>query len=522
MRKSPAPAQERLRAPPPLAADAMAAASASTAAQTLASGGTTGLRSKAEFLKKLREFDLFDHRDIIVEPSPSGMGLWNMQRMSQVCGMNPDRVDQTHVDQYLEEPLKTRLKLPADSALDVRALYWDCVHASIQERKQRFSINRDEVLLPLNERERKDRRCNLRDALRQVLPHAFTGLLDPAHSIEDDLHDCLMSDKLLTYLGPDECPTREDEQAIVQPRSRRGGRVAQGVPDEIIQALAKLVAPEKPKVPVNLSSIHLLDHAFMRRGMCMHTVGIMPWSSHEFWRQKMMGSLYLQPLREGFVAPDITSVLCADRAIWKFLTKACADRITPEPSATDVTVLVYPLVNALDKAFEDNEIKDYLRCQPRHLMGGAPRKGGPANASAAAAAVGAKAATGTAAAGTASKEAKKVKKKDKKNKAKAKAKAQSKRLAKLERQVAKGGGKGGGRPPPAAPTGADAERRPKVPRGLLPKGQANAPDGTSYCFGYNLGTCPHTDVAPGQKCTKGLHKCCCQGCGQTHPMKGNH
>ena len=155
-------------------------------------------------------------------------------------------------------------------------------------------------------------------------------------------------------------------------------------------------------------------------------------------------------------------------------------------------------------------------------MGGAPRTGVLTNATAAAAAVGAKAATGTAAAGTASKEAKKVKKKEKKFKAKAKAKAQSKRLAKLERQVAKGGGKGGGRSPPAAPTGADAERRPKVPRGLLPKGQANAPDGTSYCFGFNLGTCPHTDVAPGQKCAKGLHKCCCQGCSQTHPMKGNH
>ena len=245
----------------------------------------------------------------------------------------------------------------------------------------------------------------------------------------------------------------------------------------------------------------------------------MPWGSHEFWRQKMMGSLYLQPLREGFVAPDITSVLCADRAIWKFLTKACADRITPEPSASDSGVLVYPLVNALDKAFEDNEIKDYLRCQPKHLMGGAPRLSTDANA--AAAAVGAKAAAGLAASGSISKDAKKVKKKEKKTKAKAKAKAHAKRLAHLERQASKGGGKGKVRPPPA-PTGTGTERRPKVPKGLLPKGQAATPDGTPFCFGCNLGTCPSTDVNPGQKCAKGMHKCCYQGCNQSHPLKGNH
>ena len=128
----------------------------------------------------------------------------------------------------------------------------------------------------------------------------------------------------------------------------------------------------------------------------------------------MMGSLYLQPLREGFAAPDITSVLCADRAIWKFLTKACAERITPEPSANDSKVLVYPLLQALEKAFEDNEIKDYLRCQPKHLVGGAPTVRS-AVTSVAAAPVGAP--------GGASKEGKKVKKKEKKAKAKAKAKA---------------------------------------------------------------------------------------------------
>ena len=296
-----------------------------------------------------------------------------------------------------------------------------------------------------------------------------------------------MADRLLYYVGPLDCPTRSEEQKVMVPRSRRGKPMA-GVSNDLYLALTALVAPEKPKVAVDVSTLHLLDHAFMRRGMAMHAVSLMPWGDHEIWRQTLMGALYLEPLREGFSPPDVTDILCADKAIWKYLEKKCPDRIRPDASGS------YPLVDAMMAAIKDPEVKEYLVRKAKHSKGPAKsisarvathQKEGPA--------------------GTATK-TKQVKKKEKKAKAKAKAKAH---LAKLEKQVAKGGGKGTP-PPPPRPAG---ERAPKVPRALLPHGKAKAPDGTSYCFGFNLGTCPCTGIQPGQKCpgskpgSGGLHKC---------------
>ena len=65
----------------------------------------------------------------------------------------------------------------------------------------------------------------------------------------------------------------------------------------------------------------------MRRGMAMHAVGLMNWKSHELWRQALMGTLYLKPLRDGFVPPDVADILCADKTVCDFLAKECAEHI---------------------------------------------------------------------------------------------------------------------------------------------------------------------------------------------------
>lgn len=405
----------------------------------------------------------------------------------------------------LIEDLLIRLHLPELSRLDVRALFWECLHSSVQENRHRLSIHRDEFVLPFNEKERSERRAELKGVLTKVVPHAYSGLLDPAHCMEDDFHDFLMADRLLYYVGPLDCLTRSEEQKMMVPRSRRG-KPTSGVSNDLYLALTARVAPEKPTVAVDISTLHLLDHAFMRRGMAMHAVSLMPWSSHELWRQTLMGALYLEPLRDGFSPPDVTDIPCADKAIWKYLEKRCPDRIRPDASGS------YPLVTAMEAAITDPEVKQYLICKSKHLKGPAksiaPRvtahqKEGPA--------------------GTATK-TKQVKEKEKKAKAKAKAKAATEKFAKLEKQLAKGGGKGAA----AHPAQLAGERAPKIPRALLPNGKAKAPDGTSYCFGFNLGTCPCPGIQPGRKCpgTKpgsgGLHKCCFEGCGANHPLKGNH
>ena len=55
------------------------------------------------------------------------------------------------------------------------------------------------------------------------------------------------------------------------------------------------------------------------------------------------------------------------------ITIACADGITPAASSSDTAATVYPLVTAMENAFEDNEIKDYLRCQPKQSQGAVSR-----------------------------------------------------------------------------------------------------------------------------------------------------
>ena len=83
-------------------------------------------------------------------------------------------------------------------------------YASVQENRHRFPIHRDEFLLPFNARERSERRAQLKEVLTKVMPHAYSGLLDPANCIEDDFHDFLMADRLLYYVGPLDCPSRSD------------------------------------------------------------------------------------------------------------------------------------------------------------------------------------------------------------------------------------------------------------------------------------------------------------------------
>lgn len=63
---------------------------------------TTSLRSKAEFLRKLQDFDLLPHKDLLVEAPPQGLGIYSMQRLAQACGANPD-------------PMSARKKCPSSS-----------------------------------------------------------------------------------------------------------------------------------------------------------------------------------------------------------------------------------------------------------------------------------------------------------------------------------------------------------------------------------------------------------------------
>ena len=179
------------------------------------------------------------------------------------------------------------------------------------------------------------------------------------------------------------------------------------------------------------------------------------------------------------------------------------------------------MVAAMESALLEPAVKNFLICQPAHLKG-APVAPFPKRARGDAGGAPAAPETGDP---SDAKDARKVRKKAGKAKAKARNAALADEVQRLRSQVGKGGGKNGkahqsgGAPPPPALM---SERRGKVPVALLPKGVAKNAEGTPFCFGFNLGTCSCKDVLPGQRCPKGLHLCCFEGCGGSHPLKGNH
>ena len=81
---------------------------------------TTSLRSRAEFLRKLTDFDLSEHAKLFTEAEPAGLGIFTMQRMAQACGANHDLVQQEKITTLIEDPLVSK-GLPEISRLDARA-----------------------------------------------------------------------------------------------------------------------------------------------------------------------------------------------------------------------------------------------------------------------------------------------------------------------------------------------------------------------------------------------------------------
>ena len=108
---------------------------------------TTSMRSRAEFLRKLRDFDLDQYAKFFTDTTPQGLGIFTMQRMAFHCGANHERVKDEDVKKDIEDKL-IGFGIPEGSRHDIRALYWECVYAAVQEHRSRFSVNKDDFLLP--------------------------------------------------------------------------------------------------------------------------------------------------------------------------------------------------------------------------------------------------------------------------------------------------------------------------------------------------------------------------------------
>lgn len=225
---------------------------------------------------------------------------------------------------------------------------------------------------------------------------------------------------------------------------------------------------------------------------------------HEIWRRTMFDAFEAQILIRGVVGPSASTILVADNTSWTMIAQNCRTGIVP-------IGLGRPLEEALPEVLKDEPINRML--SPR--QGTQPAKQHAHSTQAVSELSGSK------------------------------LEKQNAELRKqLETQQRKynadiGTGKGRSQPrlwgTPRAGKGQKGngnkgnskKGKGKKDKHSMPQGfeaGERERNGSSFCFGYNLGNCIH--AKNGQSCAKAgkqlLHKCCVKGCDPRHPYHFHH
>lgn len=143
------------------------------------------------------------------------------------------------------------------------------------------------------------------------------------------------------YLHPPDCASRGQEVKKQRYRSKGRKPNAQGVVVEKVTRTA---------VTCDASTIHILDAALRRRGMCYHTKGLVNVEAHERIRTRLIKAVSKKPARTDWSPPSVEDALEVDRKIFFRLHKACARGIRIRPGG------VFPLDEVLPAMFENYEV----------------------------------------------------------------------------------------------------------------------------------------------------------------------
>ena len=234
----------------------------------------------------------------------------------------------------------------------------------------------------------------------------------------------------------------------------------------------------------DISSDYKLRQAFLRRSLAFDQAALIGFDTHERWVNSLFGAVARPPpLNHNSVSWE--QVFEADRELFYFLGEECRDGVGLSSSGTKI------VEDAMKRLMVDIRVTFLLT----------PTMGGSSSSAAKRTLV---AAAGVPAV------SKSAAKRARKAAAAALGNTVAARGAPLVAPKGKGKGKGKGKD------------RPSLPPGL--EGCWSNVDGENVCMDFQFGRC--SEVAAGQKCSKGLRKCCIPRCKGLHghfecPNKAN-
>lgn len=391
-------------------------------------------------------------------PQLQSLGYTNLGNFAYACPWNADKphaeFDASVLPRILTDPGEPR-------SIGLRRLWFEAYTdacAELQAKQQARSSETGIRRLAAPERERRRKAVASKCQFGKMRDHE-----EPGETVVDTMV-AMFEDKVLVYISPDDCPSRDMELDDKKPGKSWKPVKVQGlsVPNP---------CPRK------------LEQAWRRRGNAMEMGGLMRTECHDKLVDELIEAYTSSPADSRYESSSYEQCLAADRWVFKQLQKECRLGFRSVAGAS-------PLEAALDKILAHPTFRYFLLPLPR----APPRKGstteGKGNPT--------KTETRTEDGGE------KLSKNQRKRKKLEEIKEENKKLKSQYPGAAKDYPPPPLRPGPPGKGAGKSLGRPPMPRMLVGTNwqtQSSEP----LCYSFGLDTC--TAAAPGERCPKGWHLC---------------
>ena len=299
------------------------------------------------------------------------------------------------------------------------------------------------------------------DSQRKRLTHLeITPELEPSYALIDEVAQ-MIDDGILKHITVDKCTSRKQEMSQIRKEP------AIKIDSSGQFKLAEKAQPEKVDVSTDLA----LRVAFQRRSLAFDQCNLVSYVEHERWVNHLFSHLARQP-PPGYAPVSTDQILQADRELWTTLANECRSGLQMTAAG------VKPVEQAITRVMSAPHITYAIL--PLPASSGSNQR----------------------------------KRQQEKRKANDPSDEDKKKARTDNRGKGKGAGKGKGK---------DKGGKSKTSSAfdIIPelKGMWAFVRGNPVCVKYNLGTCPETQVKPGEWCSRGIHVCCVPKCFEVHSMK---
>ena len=316
-------------------------------------------QSQSVFDKRIQDFGLETYK-----ANMHAKGWKTVGAFATCCGFNPDKVEETDFKEHIVKKM-----IPSWNGLDdepahvnnFRQLFFDCLQANMAETRARHDPRAESTGFKIPRQDRLDRRKALQNHLKDTVPEIMDPEMDPAWGPEDELVAMYSVDLLGEYMGPDQFPTRRQEKLL---KAKKPKNQAAGA--HLWKMITGEEVEDEEKLYADTSEFHLLEQAFKRRGILLHTSGLMGYMKHEEWRRHLWKAMKQETIYAGEAAPGVADVLRADKRIWLLLAEKTLD------GGIQLKAGKLPLEEALPEILKKTEVDRLLMVRERKLSRAEP------------------------------------------------------------------------------------------------------------------------------------------------------